>query len=116
MIPTAIGLRDLPGSLAAAPELLGQIYAVIMAVGSVAVAVGNLWAKRDDGLPIEISGHFVVGCALVFYALAVVSNSATFANAQVPFAMSLGLSIGSLVRGLQIVLYVRWRAAQAQEE
>jgi hypothetical protein len=116
LAPTALGLRSLPGSLANAPDVFGQIYAVIMVVGSAAVTVGNLWPNRDSGLPLEISGNLVVGCSLVFYAVAVWTNSTSFAQAQIPFAMSLGLAVGGLVRGLQIGLYVWWRASQAKEE
>lgn len=112
--PTALGIRQLPGSLANAPDMFGQACAIAITVGAAAKVVGNLIPRRDVGMPWELMGSIILGAGAVFYAAAVLEQSGP-ANAALPFGMGLGLGLGCFFRAVQIILYVRGRAAEFRE-
>lgn len=126
VLPTAIGVQPLPGSLASvngADNMFGQFASGAVTVGCALNVLGLLWPgktirstygdvtvrSRDTGIAVELAGAMILGVGLVLYSAALWSY-ADPANRAFAFGLSSGLGIGCFLRAAQIGLYIRGRA------
>lgn len=115
LLPTAIGVRPLPGSLAAYASL-GQLATGGSALGCFMCVFGLVMPSRwrDVGLAVEIGGCILLAIGFLAYAGAL-QQSTTAAQSAYAFGASFGIGIGSLLRAGQIALYVRGRRLADKE-
>jgi hypothetical protein len=109
LIPTAIGVQPLPGSLAGYAHL-GQLATGSSALGCFMCVFGLVTPSRwrDNGLAVEISGCILLAVGMLSYAGALY-EATTAAQRAYAFGSAFGIGIGSLLRACQIGLYVRGR-------
>lgn len=113
LIPVALGLAPLPGSLANVPTPFGQLSAALIVLGSIGVTAGILWKGRDLGLLIQQAAMWFLGVGLMFYGVAVWDASGWDAG-RIPITLSFGIAVGAAARIVQFQIYVRHRGKSAE--
>jgi hypothetical protein len=115
LIPTALGLQALPGSLEPTP-FFGRVATGFAVLGCFMCVIGLVTpAKwRDIGLAVEIAGTVFLFTGFGFYSIALYQHTVP-AQRAFAFGQSFGISIGSLLRTAQIALYVRGRRLADKE-
>lgn len=115
LVPTALGLQPLPGSLDKA-AVFGQIATGFAVIGCFMCVFGLLTpAKwRDIGISVEWAGTIFLAAGFAFYAVALYQHTVPSQRAYA-FGASFGISLGSILRAGQIGLYVRGRKLADEE-
>lgn len=108
ILPVALGVEPLPGSLAKVPTPFGQLAAILICAGSIGVVVGILWYARDLGLLIQQAAMWFLSIGLLFYGAAVLDASGWEAG-RLPIGLSFAFALGALARVGQFQLYVHHR-------
>lgn len=114
VLPTALGLQALPGSLSNTPTYIAQGSSAFVVLGCFLCVLGLLWPWRDRGLAIELAGTLLLGVGLGFYAVALLDIPP--GQRAYAFGLSLGLALGSFLRAIQIRLYVHGRQLRSDRE
>ena len=102
LIPTSAGLG---GTL---PTPAQQFAATFVVIGCIGCVVGLLLPNRirlDTGVVIEIGGVIILGLGCLMLAAAIGEAGLTPLRA----AVTVGLGVGSILRAIQLGLYVRGR-------
>lgn len=113
ILPVALGVEPLPGSLAKVPTPFGQMSAWLICAGSAGVVTGILWKGRDLGLLIQQAAMWFLSVGLLFYGAAVWDASGWTAG-RVPIALAFAFALGSLARVVQFQIYVHRRGQAAE--
>lgn len=106
---TALGLRELPDSLAKLPGYLGRGSAIMLLIGCLLVCVGILFWDRDTGLLLEQFGCALSFFGLLVYAIALTNNPSQMSNPAIAVGSCAGAAVGAAIRFGQIQLYIRRR-------
>jgi hypothetical protein len=109
LIPTAIGVQPLPGSLTGYAHL-GQLATASASLGCFMCVFGLVMPSRwrDNGLAVEIGGCVLLAIGMLAYAGALY-EATTPSQRAYAFGSAFGIGVGSLLRAGQIALYVRGR-------
>lgn len=114
VLPAALGLQPLPGSLEqTGPTVLAQGSSALVVLGAWLCAGSMLWPRRDTGIAIEFAGATLLALGLSVYSYALAEHQ-TIANSAYVQGFTIGLVFGCAARAAQIGLYVRGRKLHTQ--